>query len=37
MGEVITIELLIDRLFEMYDLLDTANEDRDAAKEITTP
>jgi hypothetical protein len=37
MGEAITIELLIDRLFEMYDLLDQANQDRAAAKEITTP
>lgn len=37
MGEVITVELLIDRLFELYDLLDQANQDRAAAKEITTP
>jgi len=35
LGEVITIETLIDRLFQLYDLVDQANVDRASVKEIS--
>lgn len=37
LGEQITVETLIDRLFELYELLDRANADRATVKELTTP
>ena len=37
LAEEITIETLIDRVFDLYDLLDQANQDRAAAKRLTTP
>ncbi len=36
LGDSITVEALIDRLFEMYDKLDQANQDRRAVKTITS-
>jgi hypothetical protein len=36
-GEAVTVESLIDRIFLLYDIVDQANEDRAGAKDLTDP
>lgn len=36
-GDAVTVELLIDRIFQMYDKLDRANSDRATVKRLTQP